>query len=46
MTRLACQSEWQGYRRVHAPLRAEGWSVSHSRVLPIGRLKGLKVPPR
>ena len=35
-----------GYRRVHALLRAEGWQVSHSRVLRIWRLEGLKVPPK
>ena len=46
MTRLACQYGRYGYRRVHALLRAEGWSVSHSRVLRIWRLEGLKVPPK
>jgi len=46
MTRLACQYGRYGYRRAHALLRAEGWSVSHSRVLRIWRLEGLKVPPK
>jgi hypothetical protein len=46
MTRLACQYGRYGYRRVHALLQAEGWSVSHSRVLRIWRLEGLKVPPK
>ena len=44
--RLACQYGRYGYRRVHALLRAEGWQVSHSRVLRIWRLEGLKVPPK
>ena len=46
MTRLACEYGRDGYRRVHALLRAEGWQVSHSRVLRIWRLEGLKVPPK
>jgi hypothetical protein len=32
MTRLACQYGRYGYRRVHALLRSEGWSVSHSAI--------------
>jgi len=45
-TRLACQYGRYGYRRVHALLCAEGWKVSHSRVLRIWKLEGLKVPPK
>jgi len=44
VTRLASQYGRYGYRRVHALLRAEGWQVSHSRVLRIWRREGLKVP--
>jgi transposase InsO family protein len=44
MTRLACQYGRYGYRRVHALLCAEGWQVSHSRVLRIWKMEGLKVP--
>lgn len=43
-TRLASQYGRYGYRRVHALLRAEGWRVSHSRVMRIWKLEGLKVP--
>ena len=44
VTRLASQYGRYGYRRVHALLGAEGWRVSHSRVLRIWRREGLKVP--
>jgi len=44
ITRLAAQYGRYGYRRVHALLRTEGWHVSHSRVMRIWRLEGLKVP--
>lgn len=43
-TRLACQCGRYGYRRVHALLCAEGWKVSHSRVMRIWKVEGLKVP--
>jgi transposase InsO family protein len=46
VTRLAAQYGRYGYRRVHALLGAEGWPVSHSRVLRIWRREGLKVPHR
>lgn len=41
---LAGQYGRYGYRRVHALLKDQGWSVSHSRVLRIWRREGLKVP--
>ena len=44
ITRLASQYGRYGYRRVHALLRAQGWRVSHSRVMRIWRREGLKVP--
>jgi transposase InsO family protein len=44
ITRLASQYGHYGYRRVHALLTAEGWQVSHSRVMRIWKLEGLKVP--
>lgn len=44
ITRLASQYGRYGYRRVHALLKAEGWQVSHSRVMRIWKLEGLKVP--
>ena len=44
VTRLASQYGRCGYRRAHALLAAEGWQVSHSRVLRIWRREGLKVP--
>ena len=46
ITRLAAQYGRYGYRRVHALLCAEGWQVSHSRVMRIWRLEGLKVPQK
>ena len=42
ITRLAAQYGRYGYRRVHALLCAQGWQVSHSRVMRIWRLEGLK----
>ncbi len=44
ITRLAAQYGRYGYRRVHALLCAEGCLVSHSRVMRIWRVEGLKVP--
>jgi transposase InsO family protein len=46
ITHLASRYGRYGYRRVHALLRAEGWQVSHSRVMRIWRREGLKVPHR
>ena len=44
--RLAGQYGRYGYRRVHAMLQSQGWSVSHGRVLRIWRREGLRVPRR
>ena len=42
--RLASRYGRYGYRRVHALLQAQGWQVSHGRVMRIWRREGLKVP--
>lgn len=44
--RIASQYGRYGYRRVHALLLTEGWSVSHGRVMRIWRREGLKEPSR
>jgi transcriptional regulator with XRE-family HTH domain len=41
---LASQYGRFGYRRVHALVMAQGWSVSRSRVERIWKREGLKVP--
>ena len=40
---LAGQYGRYGYRRVHALLQAQGWQVSHGRVMRLWRREGLKV---
>lgn len=37
---------YDGYRRVHALLRSEGWEVSHGRVMRTWQREGLKVPQK
>lgn len=44
IVRLASQYGRYGYRRVHALLKRQGWSVSHGRVERLWRREGLKVP--
>ena len=44
--RVAAQYGRYGYRRVHALLQTDGWSVSHGRVMRIWRREGLKVPSK
>jgi putative transposase len=46
MTELSRQNPRYGYRRVHALLRREGWSVNRKRVQRLWRAAGLKVPQR
>ena len=43
---LASEYGRYGYRRIHALLQAEGWSVSHGRVMRIWQREGLRVPHR
>jgi putative transposase len=43
---LASQYGRNGYRRITAMLRNEGWSVNHKRVERIWRQEGLKVPSK
>ena len=46
MVGLAGQYGRYGYRRVHALLQAQGWQVSHGRVMRWWRREGLKVPAK
>ncbi len=41
----ACKPRW-GYRRAHAHLRENGWSVNRKRVQRLWREEGLRVPQR
>ena len=43
---LATEYGCDGYRRVTAPLRQQGWQVDHKRVERIWRREGLKVPQK
>ena len=43
---LAGQYGHYGYRRVHALLQAQGWQVSHGRMMRWWRREGLKVPAK
>jgi putative transposase len=43
---LASNYDRDGYRRVTALLRYEGWAVNHKRVERLWRQEGLKVPPK
>jgi len=44
--RFAGQYGRYGYRRIHALLQAEGWTISHGRVMRLWRREGLKVPQK
>lgn len=44
VVRLAGQYARYGYRRLHALLQAQGWGISHGRVMRIWQREGLKVP--
>ena len=44
--RLAGEYGRYGYRRIHALLQSEGWSVGHGRVMRIWRREGLRVPQK
>ncbi len=46
IVQLATQYGRYGYRRITALLRQDGWTVNPKRVERLGRLEGLKVPPR
>jgi putative transposase len=46
MVELATEYGRHGYRRVAAPLRAEGFEVNHKRVERLRRREGLRVPRR
>jgi len=46
VVRLAGRYGRYEYRRIHALLQAEGWSVSHGRVMRIWRREGLRVPQK
>lgn len=46
MTKVSEAHPRYGYRRVHALLVADGWSVNVKRVERLWRLNGLRVPPR
>ena len=43
---LAAMKRRYGYRRIHVPLRREGWSVNHKRTYRLYREQGLMVRKR
>ena len=46
MHELAREDPRYGYRRVAAPLRADGWRVNNKRVRRLWRREGLKIPKK
>ena len=46
MVELSSGYERNGYRKITALLRAEGWPINHKRVERLWRREGLKVPQK